>query len=195
MTRVSSVEARVVRIPLESTTSFARRAVDQREYCLIRITGDDGVSGIGFCYAGHKCGRLVQDAVLGLFRPLLLGDDAHRTAGLWQDMYQESLLHGRTGSVMRAIASSTSRCGTATPAQPSLPLWRYLGAVATDYVDAYASGGYYLTGKGPEELAAEVRGHVTRASRRSRSRWGDYRRPKTSSGSQRRARPSVQTSC
>lgn len=161
MTKVSAVEARVVRIPLHVTTSFARRTVGEREYCLVRVSGDEGVGGIGFCYGGHKGAALVRDAVTTLLRPLLLGDDAYRTAGLWQDMYQEVLLQGRAGSVMRALSIVDIALWDRNARAAGLPLWRYLGGVATESVDAYASGGYYRPGKGPDQLAEEVRGHVT----------------------------------
>jgi L-alanine-DL-glutamate epimerase-like enolase superfamily enzyme len=39
-------------------------------------------------------------------------------------------------------------------------LYRYLGAVAHDRIPAYASGGYYMPGKTPAHLAAEMAGHV-----------------------------------
>jgi L-alanine-DL-glutamate epimerase-like enolase superfamily enzyme len=40
------------------------------------------------------------------------------------------------------------------------PLYAYLGAVATDKVPAYASGGYYLDGKTPEMLGNELASYV-----------------------------------
>ena len=103
MSRIQSVEARAVSVPLDQPTSFSSRQVNQREYVLVRVTGDDGVAGIGFCYAGSSAGKIVALAVRELLAPVLIGEDSFRVEGLWQAMYQESLLHGRTGSVMRAL--------------------------------------------------------------------------------------------
>src|SRR5579872_2574976 len=104
MARVVSVQARVVRVPLGQATAFARRQVTARDYCLVRIRTDDGVEGIGHCYAGHSGGRLVALAVRELLAPLVVGADSTSTELLWRTLYQEVLLHGRSGSVMRALS-------------------------------------------------------------------------------------------
>src|SRR5258707_1101315 len=43
----------------------------------------------------------------------------------------------------------------------NLPLHKYLGALQPDSVAAYASGGYYLDGKTPDALAAEMAYYVS----------------------------------
>ncbi|MBN8942586.1 MAG: mandelate racemase/muconate lactonizing enzyme family protein [Rhizobiales bacterium] len=160
MSRIASVEARTVRVPLSHETAFARRRVTQREYALVRIKTTDGVEGIGHCYGGHAAARLVSEAVRLLLRPLLLGQDTHDTECLWQDMYQEALLHGRTGSVMRAISIVDTALWDCNARLANLPLYKYLGAAARRTVPAYASGGYYLDGKTPEALGEELAGYV-----------------------------------
>ncbi|MBR1219407.1 mandelate racemase/muconate lactonizing enzyme family protein [Bradyrhizobium sp. U87765 SZCCT0131] len=160
MSRIASVEARTVRVPLERATAFARRQVTQREYALVRIRTTDGVEGIGHCYGGHAAAALVSDAVRQLLRPLLLGQDSHDTEILWQEMYQEALLHGRTGAVMRAISIVDTALWDCNARAARLPLYKYLGASARGTVPAYASGGYYLAGKTPEKLGEELAGYV-----------------------------------
>jgi L-alanine-DL-glutamate epimerase-like enolase superfamily enzyme len=54
MSTIVSVEARTVHIPLSQPTAFARRQVTSRDYSLVRIRTEDGVEGIGHCYAGHS---------------------------------------------------------------------------------------------------------------------------------------------
>ena len=73
-------------------------------------------------------------------------------------MYQEGLLHGRTCSVMRALSCIDIALWDLNARAVGMPLYQYLGGDATDGVPAYASGGYYLDGKGPKELADEM-GH------------------------------------
>src|SRR5207302_7964401 len=128
----------------------------ERHYALVEIEGDDGAKGIGFCYAGSAGGKLVSTAVRELFAPLVIGQDAHRVEGLWQEMYQEGLLQGRAGAVARAISIIDIALWDRNARAVGLPLYKYLGAVRTDRVPAYASGGYYLPGKTPEMLGAEV---------------------------------------
>ena len=159
MTKITQVRSRAVAVPLETATAFSRRSVSERHYALVEVTGDDGVKGIGFCYAGHAGGTLVTKAV-GLLARKLIGEDAHRVEGLWEEMYQEALLHGRLGAVLRAISALDIALWDRNARAAKLPLHKYLGAAVLDKVPAYASGGYYLAGKTPEMLGEEVAGYV-----------------------------------
>lgn len=160
MTRIARVRVRAVAVPLATATSFSRRSVSERHYALVEVEGDDGVKGLGFCYAGHAGGTLVSKAVHGLLAKKLVGEDAHRVEGLWEEMYQETLLQGRLGTVLRALSALDIALWDRNARAAGLPLYKYLGACRTDTVPAYASGGYYLVGKTPEMLAEEVRGYV-----------------------------------
>jgi L-alanine-DL-glutamate epimerase-like enolase superfamily enzyme len=154
--RIESVRTCVARVPLDVETSFATRRVTARDYCLVRVSAGDGIEGIGFCYAGSTGGSIVAAAVRDLLAPVLIGQDPHRVEGLWQEMYQQALLHGRTGSVMRALSILDIALWDRNARACQLPLWRMLGSVTTESVPAYASGGYYLDGKTPKMLAQEM---------------------------------------
>ena len=158
---IERVDARTVRVPLDAPTGFSGRTVTERHYTIVRVVAD-GVTGYGFCYSGHAAGELVTSAALDLLAPVLLNEDPHRTEGLWEDMYQEGLLHGRAGAVMRAQSALDIALWDRNARAVGLPLWRYLGGAVRKTVPAYASGGYYLPGKTVEDLAAEVRGYVQR---------------------------------
>jgi L-alanine-DL-glutamate epimerase-like enolase superfamily enzyme len=95
MTVIVRVEAATATVPVPSAVGFSSRTVLQRDYTLVRVTGDDGVLGIGFCYPGHRSASLATTAVVDLLGPAILGRDAHLIEGAWQTMYQESLFHGR----------------------------------------------------------------------------------------------------
>lgn len=158
--KIVSVEARTVSIPLDVVTAFSTRTVSKRDYCLVRVRTEDGQAGIGFCYAGSHGGGLVSHAVRELLAPILLGQSALRTEGLWQTMYQNTLLHGRAGSVMRAISILDIALWDRNARAAGLPLSLYLGGLTRDTVPAYASGGYYLEGKTPDQLGQEMAGYV-----------------------------------
>ena len=159
MVKITSVQARTVRVPLDRPTSFARRQVLRRDYALVKIRTDDGIEGIGHCYAGHGAGSLVTEAIRQLLAPLLLGRDPHDNEALWAEMYQEALLHGRAGSVMRAISILDIALWDRNARAAKLPLYKYLGAAFSGSVPAYASGGYYLDGKEPQHLGEELAGY------------------------------------
>src|ERR1700679_3947359 len=105
MTKISAIRARSVSIPLDNATSLSSRLVRERHYGVVELVGDDGHKGLGFCYVGSAGGRLFSEAVENLLAPILLGEDPYRVEGLWASMYQEALLQGRAGVVVRAISA------------------------------------------------------------------------------------------
>jgi L-alanine-DL-glutamate epimerase-like enolase superfamily enzyme len=159
MTKVDVLEARTVAVPLANPTSFARRTVTDRYYTLVRARAGD-CEGIGFTYAGSIGGPIVTGSVRELLAPKVVGEDSHRVKGIWEDLYQELILQGRAGSVMRAVSAVDIALWDLNARLSGLPLWKYLGAVETTSVPAYASGGYYLDGKTADDLAAEMASYV-----------------------------------
>jgi len=160
MSHITSVAVCVARVPLDRVTSFATRTVAARDYCLVKVRSSEGFEGIGFCYVGSAGGMVAADAVSELLAPKLIGQESTRVEGLWQEMYQETLLQGRAGSVMRAISVLDIALWDLNARAVGLPLHRYLGCRTLEAVPAYASGGYYLEGKTPAKLGEEVAGYV-----------------------------------
>jgi L-alanine-DL-glutamate epimerase-like enolase superfamily enzyme len=61
---------------------------------LVKVRGKDGNEGIGFCYVGSAGGDIAKIAVEQLLAPKLIGQNSHRSEGLWMDMYNESICKG-----------------------------------------------------------------------------------------------------
>jgi L-alanine-DL-glutamate epimerase-like enolase superfamily enzyme len=160
MPRIESVSVCAANVPLDRITSFATRTVSTRHYGLVKIRSTDGVEGIGFCYVGSAAGELFTVAVEQLLAPVLIGEDSYAVEGLWQKMYQESLLQGRAGTVMRALSALDTALWDLNARTQQLPLHKLLGAVHLESVPAYASGGYYLEGKTPQMLGDEMASYV-----------------------------------
>jgi L-alanine-DL-glutamate epimerase-like enolase superfamily enzyme len=160
MPKIQSVSVCIARVALDTVTSFATRTVSARDYCLVKVRSTQGVEGIGFCYAGSTAGNIAKVAVEELLAPKLIGQESLRVEGLWQVMYQESLLQGRAGSVMRGISILDTALWDLNARSAKLPLHLYLGANVADRVPAYASGGYYLAGKTPKLLGQELAAYV-----------------------------------
>jgi len=112
--------------------------------------------GLGFCYVGTSAGSLTRIAVADLLAPVLIGEESTRVEGLWEEMYREALLHSRAGSVMRAISAIDIALWDLSARSVGMPMYKYLGHWAKDRVPAYASGGYYLKGKTPQQLGDEL---------------------------------------
>jgi L-alanine-DL-glutamate epimerase-like enolase superfamily enzyme len=160
MPRIQSVSVCIARVALDNVTSFATRTVSGRDYCLVKVRSTDGLEGIGFCYAGSAGGNIARAAVEELLAKKLIGQESLRVEGLWQDLYSESLLQGRAGSVMRGISILDTALWDLNARAAKMPLHLFMGANVTDKVPAYASGGYYLAGKTPKMLAQEMAAYV-----------------------------------
>ena len=160
MPRIESVSVCAASVPLDRVTSFATRTVSTRHYGLVKVRSTDGVEGLGFCYVGSAGGELLRVAVEQLLAPVLIGKDSYAVEGLWQAMYQEALLHGRAGTVMRALSILDTALWDLNARTHGLPLHKLLGAVQLESVPAYASGGYYLDGKTPQMLGEEMASYV-----------------------------------
>ena len=105
-------------------------------------------------------GQIAKIAVEQLLAPKLIGQNSHRSEGLWMEMYNESILQGRAGAVMRGISILDTALWDLNARAAKLPLHQYLGSVVDDRVPAYASGGYYLEGKTPAKLGKEMESYV-----------------------------------
>lgn len=149
---ITKVQARAVAIPLEHETRIATRVLRERHYLLVEITTSDGV-GVGYAYAGTNGGRLLAAAVGDLLQPVLLGAPAEDISGLWERMYQENLLVGRRGALLRAISAVDIALWDLRAKVCGVPLAVLLGGSTTRPIPAYASGGYYRPDDGPYEQA------------------------------------------
>ncbi|NBW01566.1 MAG: mandelate racemase/muconate lactonizing enzyme family protein [Betaproteobacteria bacterium] len=169
---IESVSVAVCEVPLDRVTSFSTRTVSSRHYGLVKIRSRDGHEGIGFCYVGSRAGGILKSAVELLLGPLLIGQESHRTEGLWQTLYQEALLQGRAGTVMRGVSILDTALWDLNARSAGLPLHDYLGSNEQVSVPAYASGGYYLDGKSPADLGKELAGYVAQGFRAVKMKTG-----------------------
>ena len=152
---VASIDARLVRVPVEPPAAFATRLIHRREYVIATVRDSDGREGIGYTYAGDQGGALVAQAVREAIAPLLTGRAAHAVAENWAHCFQELLLIGRRGAVLRALSAVDIACWDLIGKLRDEPLHQMLGSTATS-VRAYASGGYYRSDDHLEDLRAQI---------------------------------------
>ena len=172
MPQIESVSVAAVEVPLDRVTSFSTRTVHARHYGLVKVRSVDGLEGIGFCYVGSKAGGILKTAVEQLLAPILIGRESRQTEALWQDMYQEAILQGRSGAVMRGISILDTALWDLNAKSVGLPLHDYLGSLHREQVIAYASGGYYLDGKTPAKLGEELAGYVSKGFKAVKMKTG-----------------------
>jgi L-alanine-DL-glutamate epimerase-like enolase superfamily enzyme len=157
---VTSLETTAVRVPVRQRTSQSTRLLNQRDYLIVSVTdGATGVTGTGFSYIGTSGGasaRTLVEEVLA--RTVLEGDGADDINGTWHRLYQESLMQGRRGIVLRAIAAIDLALWDLLARRAGLPLAVLLGG-RTGAQPAYSSGGYYRpdAGSWTDAVQEEIR--------------------------------------
>lgn len=145
---IAAVEAWALRVPVAKPTRIATRLLDHRDFLLVTVTSDDGTQGVGYAYIGTRGGTVAAMAVDELLTPVLVDTPDHDRVGAWSRMYQETLLTGRRGVVLRAISAVDIAMWDLAARRAGVPLAVLLGG-STAPVPAYASGGYYKPDEGP----------------------------------------------
>ena len=152
---IRAVTATPLAIPLAVPTRIATREVLAREYVLVEVEGDDGSVGVGYTYTGTIGARLVAGLIDEYFAPRFVGQIAFAPERLWSELYQELLLIGRRGVVLRALSALDVALWDLLGEVTGQPLYRLLGGYR-DVVPAYASGGYYRPGDPLENVEREL---------------------------------------
>ncbi|MBO2463960.1 mandelate racemase/muconate lactonizing enzyme family protein [Actinomadura violacea] len=154
---ISHIRSRAVAIPVDRPTRMSNRVLADRHYVLVEVTDDHGRTGLGYTYAGTAGGPLTKAAVDDLLAPVYLGADADDVTALWSRAYQEVLLAGRRGAVIRALSAIDIALWDLKAKRAGQPLGVLLGG-STAPQPAYASGGYYRPGEGEwtDAVAAEI---------------------------------------
>jgi L-alanine-DL-glutamate epimerase-like enolase superfamily enzyme len=143
--KITAVRTATIRVPIARPTKIATRLLGGRDYVLAWVETDEGVTGIGYTYAGTLGGRIVQAGVDDALQSILLGEDPFAIERLWARMFQETLLIGRRGALIRSISCVDIALWDLLGKAVNQPLYKLIGGFR-DSVPAYASGGYYRDG-------------------------------------------------
>ncbi|MFZ9397963.1 MAG: mandelate racemase/muconate lactonizing enzyme family protein [Ilumatobacteraceae bacterium] len=166
MTVIDRVECIHLRfeMPKDRTFSTPGGPVHGRLTTLIRLTTDDGLTGIGSAYA-HPA--LVQ-ATVDHLRPFILGYDPRETERHWNRLHGISRWYGRKGAAVTAIGGIDQAIWDLHGKMVGRPVWDLLGG-SSPRVAAYASGMLYSS---PESVAEDARAAVARGFTRVKMRAG-----------------------
>lgn len=156
---IRSIEAIPVAVPLAVPTRIATREVLAREFVLVTVETDDGVRGVGYTYTGTTAGTLTAAFINDYFAPRLVGEPALAPERVWAALYQEHLLVGRRGFLLRALSALDIALWDVLGQVAGQPLYRLLGGFR-DAVPAYASGGYYRAGDPLENIEREITSYL-----------------------------------
>jgi len=156
---ISNITTRVLTKRSTNPSWNPRTKWSEKNVLIVFIETDNGMTGVGeaWCEGGSP------ESVIALIdhdlKPGLIGQDALLPNKIWEDNFQRMLVSGKHGIVLAALSAIDIALWDLMGKTSGLPLYKLLGG-ASDKVFAYASGGLYAHGKGPTELAQEMRGYV-----------------------------------
>ncbi len=153
---IASIEVATLRLGLPAPLRLGPVEIASREYAGVRVTTEAGLIGHAYCLTREAP---VAACVTRLVTPALIGTESADPAVAWHRASRATVLIGRVGLVMRAIALVDIALWDICARRAGLPLWKLLGgssaAVPTMIVAAYP-----LADRTPESLADDVIRHA-----------------------------------
>jgi D-arabinonate dehydratase len=159
--RITDVRAFTCDVPVPRPIILGDIRYDSRDYVIVEVLTDEGVSGIGFGMARYAPVAQIVEANL---KPLLVGQDPLLTERLWDRMYHLNLLIAQRGIFMRALSAVDIALWDIKGKAAGLPVWRLLGG-HSERVPLLMAGGYVARDKTLKDLEAELTGYVERGFR------------------------------
>ena len=139
--KIAQVEAIPLSIPFSFGGSAYRLGASSKlalDFCLVRVTTDDGLVGWGEAFA-YSSRTAVAAAVRDMVAPLAIGQDAADIAGLSYRLQQSLHIFGRYGITMHAISGLDIALWDIAGKRAGKPLHQLLGGTARTSIPAYAS--------------------------------------------------------
>lgn len=169
--RIKDIESILLSYPPEVKPIDGLSGIAARDVYLVKVYTDDGCVGVGegFALGSLRSLEAVTDETL---KPLLLGEDPRDIERLWQKMYRGTFRYGRRGLVLAAMSALDMALWDILGKAANLPVYK-LGGGCRERIAAYASGGYYLEGKGMDTLIAEAAGYRERGFSRMKMKIGN----------------------
>jgi L-alanine-DL-glutamate epimerase-like enolase superfamily enzyme len=156
ITEVSTIR---LRYPMETAMADAIHYMPERPLLIVQVHTDTGLIGMGEAAAYGGDLESMDALVLGVLKPIVLGQDPFAVERLWQQMATRPHQRGNRGMLMMAISGVDIALWDVIGQAVKTPLYRLLGGFR-DELTAYASAGFYAGGKDASALAHEVAGYA-----------------------------------
>ncbi|MCB1511117.1 MAG: mandelate racemase/muconate lactonizing enzyme family protein [Hyphomicrobiaceae bacterium] len=153
--RIAHIEAIAVDIPLEKNFGGSTYDVLKRSTVLTRLRTDDGIESLVYNGDNRAHGLEICRIITSELAPLVIGLDVFAYERAWERMFARAKPMRDRKLLMEAIAcvdcAIWDAMGRATGKPVSALLGGYHGAVPLISI-----GGYYMEGKGPDGIRAEM---------------------------------------
>jgi L-alanine-DL-glutamate epimerase-like enolase superfamily enzyme len=107
---------------------------------LAEIETDEGISGLGECYAGLFAPEATK-SLIETFAPLLVGEDPLEVESLFEKMCSKSLFWAKAGLPLAVVGVLENALWDIRGKAMGKPVWELLGGENPEPIKVYASGG------------------------------------------------------
>jgi len=153
--KITDVEAMLISIPLRRPAKMTVKTWTSREYVVVRVRTDEGITGTAYTLATPA----VLSTITETLRPMVVGQDPFDSELLWDRMFRGTMSFGRKGVTVRGISAIDTALWDIKGKAFGTPLYKLLGGYSRK-VRAYASGGFYRQDQDFRQLAEEMAGYV-----------------------------------
>jgi len=155
--RIADVKVHVLEAKLSEPFHWSFNRADTRAACLVEIVAENGVAGWGECYGPAR----LNAAIVGAFKPYLVGSDPMKTELVWQTLYNQFRDTGQKGLTVTAISGVDIALWDLKGRLLDQPVHVLMGGALRTDVAAYATGTYRRDQGDPlRYITEEVAGYV-----------------------------------
>ena len=156
--KIVGVRAITCDVPMPRPIVMGELRYDTRDYLIVEVLTDEGVSGFGFGMARYAP---VAEIVERNLKPLLIGKDPLMTEQHWDRLYNLNLLIAQRGIFMRALSAVDIALWDIKGKVAGLPIWKLLGGHRTR-MPVLVAGGYVAADRDLGYLRDEIAGYKER---------------------------------
>ncbi len=157
--KITAVRHILLQRPLQRPQRNACGSRQQRQFNLVQVETDAGLTGLGDAFGDSAIMPTVIDRRIA---PMALGLDPCNPVAVWQKMFASRAFWETGGSVLCAASAVEVACWDILGQAEGVPVYELLGGKQRDQVDAYASDLHYDT---PQFMADVASGYVEQGFR------------------------------
>lgn len=155
---IKQVKTDLIAAPIAYGFQDATRKVETVGMCVVQVTTDEGLTGIGVTY--HEVGgEAIKELIDQYYAPKIIGRTPFETEVIWEELFHYARGVGRKGLSFCALSAIDIALWDLKGKIADMPLYKLLGGTQKE-VPIYASGGW--TSHDDDALVAEALEMVSR---------------------------------
>jgi D-galactarolactone cycloisomerase len=138
--KIKSIETILLKKELSSTMCISRGGFKVRNHLLVKVTTDDGITGLG---EGVGNARYVKALIDGPMKDLAIGEDPFQIEKLRRKLLDQQVYYERMGSAICAASAIEMALWDIKGKALNVPVYELLGGLANENLETYVSDVYW----------------------------------------------------